>query len=52
MGAIVVAMVVGLVAVGLVVAIVIFSALALAGMKAVNAAHESRSWFVNRRGRS
>ncbi|WP_190820795.1 hypothetical protein [Saccharopolyspora pogona] len=52
MGAIVVAMVVGLVAVGLVVAIVIFSALALAGMKAVNAAHESRSWFVNRRRRS
>ncbi|MEU5849575.1 MULTISPECIES: hypothetical protein [Saccharopolyspora] len=49
MGAIVVAMVVGLVAVGLVVGIVIFSALALAGMKAVNAAHESRSWFVNRR---
>lgn len=52
MGAIVVAMVVGLVAVGLVVAIVIFSALALAGMKAVNAAHEGRSWFVNRRRRS
>ncbi|MEV0085690.1 MULTISPECIES: hypothetical protein [Saccharopolyspora] len=49
MGAIVVAMVVGLVAVGLVVGIVIFSALALAGMKAVNAAHESRSWFINRR---
>ncbi|MCI2417175.1 hypothetical protein MOQ72_07055 [Saccharopolyspora sp. K220] len=52
MGAIVVAMVVGLVAIGLVVALVIFSALALAGLKAVNAAHESRSWFVNRRRRS
>ncbi|MGP4015361.1 hypothetical protein [Saccharopolyspora sp. 5N708] len=52
MGAIVVAIVVGLVAVGLVVALVIFSALALAGLKVVNAAHESRSWFVNRRRRS
>lgn len=52
MGVIVVAMVVGLVAVGLVVAIVILSALALAGMKAVNVAHESRSWFVNRRRQS
>lgn len=52
MGAIVVAMVVGLVAVGLVVGLVIFSALAVAGLKAVNAAHESRSWFVNRRHRS
>jgi hypothetical protein len=52
MGAIVVAMVVGLVAVGLVAAIVIFSALALAGMKAVNAAHESRSRFINRRPRN
>ncbi|GAA0524973.1 hypothetical protein GCM10011581_15130 [Saccharopolyspora subtropica] len=51
MGAIVVAIVVGLVAVGLVVALVIFSTLALAGLKAVNAAHESRSWFVNRRRR-
>ncbi|MDA3625067.1 hypothetical protein [Saccharopolyspora oryzae] len=52
MGAIVVAMFVGLVAVGLVVGIVVFSALALAGLKAVNAAHEGRSWFVNRRQRS
>jgi hypothetical protein len=51
MGAIVVAIVVGLVAVGLVVGIVVLSALALAGMKAVNAAHESRSWFINRRRR-
>ncbi|MGW1676835.1 hypothetical protein [Saccharopolyspora sp. NPDC002376] len=52
MGAIVVAMFVGLVAVGLVVGLVIFSALAIAGLKAVNAAHEGRSWFVNRRQRS
>jgi hypothetical protein len=51
MGAIVVAMFVGLVAVGLVVGLIAFSALALAGLKAVNAAHESRSRFINRRQR-
>lgn len=48
MGAIVVAMFVGLVAIGLVAGIVIFSALAVVGLKAVNAAHESRGWFVER----
>ncbi|GAA4620602.1 hypothetical protein [Saccharopolyspora hordei] len=52
MGAIVVAMIVGLIAVGLVVGLVIFSAVALVGVKAVNAAHEGRSKFVNRRRRS
>ncbi|MDI2028994.1 hypothetical protein QFW96_10245 [Saccharopolyspora sp. TS4A08] len=49
MGAIVVAMVVGLIAVGLVVGIIAFGALMIGALKAVNAAHEGRSWYVNRR---
>ncbi len=51
MGAIVVAIVVGLAAVGLVCGIIVLSALALAGMKVVNAAHDSRSWLINYRSR-
>ncbi|WP_199740604.1 hypothetical protein [Saccharopolyspora rhizosphaerae] len=51
MGAIVVAIVVGLIAVGLVVGIVALGALMLTGLKVVNAAHESRSWYVNRKHR-
>ncbi|GAA2330790.1 hypothetical protein GCM10009854_02060 [Saccharopolyspora halophila] len=49
MSAIAVAMLVGLVAVGLVVGIIALSALMLTGLKAVNAVHEGRSRLVNRR---
>lgn len=49
MGAIVVAIVVGLVAVGLVIAVVVLASLALAGLKVVNAAHDGGSWLVNKR---
>ncbi|GAB3295012.1 hypothetical protein [Parasphingorhabdus pacifica] len=48
MGAIVVAIFVGLLAVGLVAGLVVFSALALAGLRAVNAAHDGGTWFSNR----
>ncbi|MBE9375023.1 hypothetical protein IQ251_11280 [Saccharopolyspora sp. HNM0983] len=48
MGAIVVAMTAGLVAIGLVAGIVALAALALAGIKVVSAAHESGSWLMNR----
>jgi hypothetical protein len=48
MGAIVVAVLVGLVAVGLVSGLIIFSALAVVGLKAVNAAHDSGTWVVDR----
>jgi hypothetical protein len=48
MGAIVVAIAVGLVAVGLVVGLVVLSAFALAGLKVMNAAHDGRSWFIDR----
>ena len=51
MGAIVVAILVGLAAVGLVCGIIVLSAVALAGMKVVNAAHDGRGWLVNRRSR-
>lgn len=51
MGAIVVAIMVGLVAVGLVFGIIALSAVVLAGMKVVNAAHDGRGWFVNHRSR-
>lgn len=49
MGAIVVAIAVGLVAVGLVVGIIALATLMIVGLKAVNTAHEGRSWYVNRR---
>jgi hypothetical protein len=48
MGAIVVAILIALCAVGLVGLIIVFSALAIAGLKALNAAHDSGTWFVNR----
>jgi hypothetical protein len=48
MGAIVVAILVGLLAVGLVGLIVVFSALAIAGLKAMNAAHDGGTWFAER----
>lgn len=47
MGAIVVAIMVGLFAVGLVAALVIMSALVIAGLKAINVAHDSSSWLIN-----
>ncbi len=49
MGAIVVAIMVGLVAVGLVIGLVVASAFAIAGLKAVNAAHDGGAWLANRR---
>lgn len=48
MSAIVVALAVGFVAVGLVAGIIVLSAFALVGLKAINAAHDGRSWLVNR----
>ncbi|WP_433870266.1 hypothetical protein [Saccharopolyspora sp. CA-218241] len=48
MGAIVVATTIGLVAIGLVLGIVVLAVFALAGIKALNAAHDGRSRFVNR----
>ncbi len=48
MSAIVVAIVVGLVAVGLVSALVVFSALTVAGLKAINVAHEGGTWLTDR----
>lgn len=48
MGAIVVAVTTGLVALGLVVGIIALAALALAGIKVISAAHESGTWLVNR----
>ncbi|GAA3363292.1 MULTISPECIES: hypothetical protein [Saccharopolyspora] len=51
MGAIVVAIIVGLVAVGLVAAVLVFSALGIAGTKAINAVHDGGQWWVNRRAR-
>ncbi|GAB2746743.1 hypothetical protein GCM10027174_20960 [Salinifilum aidingensis] len=47
MSAIVTALAVGAIALGLVASIVVFAVLALAGLKAVNAAHEGRTWFVD-----
>lgn len=49
MSAIVVALTLGLLAIGLVAGMIVLSAFALAGLKAINAAHDSRTWFVNRR---
>lgn len=49
MGAILVAIAVGLLAVGLVVGVVIFASVALAALKAVNAAHFGGSWLTSRR---
>ena len=48
MGAIVVAITVGLIAVSLVAAMIILSAMVLFGLKAVNAAHDSGTWMTNR----
>lgn len=48
MSAIVVAMITGLVAVGLVAGIIALAALALAGIKVISAAHESGTWLLNR----
>ncbi len=49
MSAIVVALTVGVLAVGLVVGMVVLSVLALAGLKAINAAHDGGSWYLSRR---
>ncbi|WP_243791587.1 hypothetical protein [Saccharopolyspora gloriosae] len=51
MGAIVVAVLVGLVAIGLVAAVLVLSALGIAGTKALNAVHDGGQWWVNRRSR-
>lgn len=48
MGVIVVATTIGFLAFALVAVIVAFSAIALTGLKVVNAAHDGRSWCVNR----
>lgn len=48
MGAFAVAVFVGLIALGLVAGLVVLSALALLGLKAVNAAHDGGTWFTNR----
>lgn len=47
MGAIVVAMSVGLLAVGLAGLLTVFSAIAVAGLKVLNAAHEGGTWLAN-----
>lgn len=47
MGAIVVAMLVGLFAIGLVAALVVLSTLAIAGLKAVTVAHDGGTWLAN-----
>lgn len=55
MGAIVVTMLIGLFAVSLVAALIVLSALAVAGVKAVTAAHDGGNWLVEhwpRRARS
>lgn len=49
MGAIVVAIAIGVIAVGLVVGVVVLSALVLGGTKIVSAAHDGGMWFANRR---
>ncbi|MFR9728669.1 hypothetical protein ACL03H_05515 [Saccharopolyspora sp. MS10] len=51
MGAIVVAAVVGIVALSLLAAVLVLSALGIAGTKAINAVHDGGQWWVNRRGR-
>lgn len=48
MGAIVVAIFVGLVAVGLVAGLLVLSVLAIAGLKAINAAHDGSTWVSDR----
>jgi TRAP-type uncharacterized transport system fused permease subunit len=48
MSAIVVAIAVGVVAVGLVVGVVALSALVLGGTKVVSAVHDGGTWFANR----
>lgn len=48
MGAIVVAMLVGLFAVGLVAALVVMSTIAIAGARVINAAHDGSNWLVER----
>ncbi|MDR7302515.1 hypothetical protein [Haloactinomyces albus] len=47
MGAIVVAIMVGLFAVGLVTALVVMSALVIAGLKVINVAHDGSSRLIN-----
>ncbi|MBA8826979.1 Flp pilus assembly pilin Flp [Saccharopolyspora lacisalsi] len=51
MGAIVVAMLVGLFAIGLVAALVVLSTFVIAGLKAVTAAHDGSRWLVDHRHR-
>lgn len=51
MGALAVAIVVGIAGVVLVFGIIVLSAVAVAGMKIVSAAHDSRGWLVNHRSR-
>lgn len=45
MDAVFIALAVGMIALALVAAIVVFAALALVGMKAIYALHEGRTWF-------
>lgn len=47
MGAIVVAAMVALFAIGLVAALVIMSTLVIAGLKALNVVHDGSSWLAN-----
>ncbi len=49
MGAIVVAIAISVIAVGLVVGVVALAALVLGGTKIVSAAHDGGTWFANRR---
>lgn len=47
MSAIVTALAVGLIALGLAAGLVVFAMLALAGLKAIIFVHEGRSWFTD-----